>query len=233
MISTTHLSNAFIDVADTLVDNFDVIDFLHNLADHAAAVSGAGAVGILLADHQGVLRFMAASNEPGKLLELLQLQESEGPCLECYRTGAPVINADLASTTDRWPIFSPAALAAGFQSVHAFPMRLRERTIGTLNLFGREHMHFAPDEVRVVQALADVATISILQERTIAVAETLTEQLQSALNSRILIEQAKGAVAQRLGVSVDEAFTAMRSEARSSGMRLVDVAAGLISADNS
>ena len=232
MISTTHLSTAFVDVADTLVDEFDVIDFLHNLTDHAAAVSGAGAVGILLADHQGVLKFMAASNEAARLLELFQLQESEGPCLDCYRTGAPVVNADLSGALGRWPVFAPAALAAGFQSVHAFPMRLRERTIGTLNLFGRDHMHFAPDEVRVVQALADVATIAILQERSIAIAETLTEQLQSALNSRIVIEQAKGAVAERLGVSVDEAFVVMRSQARSSGIRLVDVAAALLGDSN-
>jgi GAF domain-containing protein len=224
MISNAQLSSVFVDVADTLVDDFDLVDFLHTLTDHAAAISGAAAVGLVLADHRGALRFMAASNESGKALELFQLQNHEGPCLDCYRQKQPVVNADLREAHDRWPQFAPRAISAGFLSVHAFPMRLRHEVLGALNLFGAADTRFEPDEIRVVQALADVATISILQERAIADAEQLSEQLQVALNSRIVIEQAKGALAHRHGCSVDEAFTMMRTEARTNRRRLVDVA---------
>ena len=224
MISTERLADVFVEVADTLVADFDLVDFLHKLTDHAAAISGAGAVGLLLTDHTGHLRFMAASNETGKMLELFQLQHDEGPCLDCYTNGTPVINADLATAHDRWPAFAPAALAAGFHSVHAFPMRLRETMIGALNIFGRADAAFDDNEVRMVQALADVATIALLQERAIAHADLLTEQLQGALNSRVVIEQAKGALAQLEGTTPADAFELLRSEARSSQRRLVEVA---------
>jgi len=228
MISHERLSDLFVEVADTLVTDFDVVDFLHNLTDHAAAVSGAEAVGLLLADHHGQLRYMAASNETGKMLELFQLQNAEGPCLDCFNSGTPVVNADLDTAEDRWPRFAPAARAAGFQSVHAFPMRLRGQTIGALNLFGRSDSEFADNDVRVVQALADVATIALLQERSITRADALTEQLQGALNSRIVIEQAKGALAQQEGTGTADAFALLRSRARSSQRRLVDVAAEVL-----
>ncbi|MBF4766180.1 GAF and ANTAR domain-containing protein [Nocardioides agariphilus] len=224
MISTTHLSSVFVEVADTLVADFDLVDFLHTLTDHAAAISGAEAVGLVLADHRGALRFMAASNESGKALELFQLQNHEGPCLDCYRLQHPVVNADLRQAQERWPQFAPRAIAAGFLSVHAFPMRLRNEVIGALNLFGTEDNRFEPDDVRVVQALADVATISILQDRAVADAEQLSAQLQVALNSRIVIEQAKGALAQQRGCTVDQAFEMLRTEARSTRRRLVEVA---------
>ncbi|MEP6817140.1 MAG: GAF and ANTAR domain-containing protein [Marmoricola sp.] len=224
MISTEHLSDLFVELADTLVADFDLVDFLHNLTDHAAAVSGAGAVGIMLADQRGSLQFMAASNANGRLLELHQLEYSEGPCLDCFSSREPVVNADLANAADRWPHFAPRAIEAGYQSVHAFPMRLRDKAIGALNLFGSADTDFEPADVLVVQALADVATIAILQERSIFRAEVLTEQLQGALNSRVVIEQAKGAVAKVAGVSVDEAFNLLRARARSTQQRLVEVA---------
>ena len=228
MISNERLTELFVEVADTLVADFDIIDFLHTLTDHAAAVSGAEAVGLMLADHHGQLRYVAASNETGKMLELFQLQNQEGPCLDCYSSQAPVVNADLSSANDRWPNFAPKAIAAGFQSVHAFPMRLRGTTIGALNLFGHADVEFEELDVRVVQALADVATIALLQERAIARSEALTEQLQGALNSRIVIEQAKGALAQTEGSSPAEAFELLRAEARSSRRRLVDVASDVL-----
>ncbi len=229
MISTDRLSDLFVDVADTLVDDFDLVDFLVTLCEHATLVSGADAVGIVLTDHRGELRFMAASNETGRSLELLQLQSEEGPCLDCVRNRAPVVNTDLGHATDLWPRFAPLALELGFGSVHAFPLRLREEVIGALNLFSAREMRFEPDETRVVQSLADVATIAILQERSLARAEALTEQLQGALNSRIVIEQAKGALARIEGITVDEAFDLMRARARSSRQRLVDVAAAVLS----
>jgi GAF domain-containing protein len=228
MISTTRLAHAFVEMADTLVADFDVIDFLHSLTDHAAAVSGADAVGLVLTHHHGALRFTAASNESGKALELFQLQNAEGPCLDCVRLKVPVVNADLAQAESQWPVFAPAAVTAGFSSVHAFPMRLRDEVIGALNLFAHARMRFDVDEARVVQSLADIATIALLQERSIARAESLTEQLQGALNSRIIIEQAKGALATRHDVSVDQAFEMMRRRARTERRRLSDVARGVL-----
>lgn len=224
MISVTDLSEFFVEVADALVDDYDFVEFLHDLTVKAAAVSGADAVGLVLSDHRGRVRFMAASNETGKLLELFQIQNDEGPCLDCVTSGTPIVNADLAGASDRWPAFAPLAIEAGFQSVHAFPMRLRDKVIGALNLFGTEDSRFEPDDVRVVQALADVATIAILHERNLSQAEVLTEQLQGALNSRIVIEQAKGALAQAEGISPADAFGVLRSRARSHNERLVDVA---------
>jgi GAF domain-containing protein len=231
MISTDRLADLFVDVADTLVDDFDLIDFLVTLCEHATLVSPADAIGIVLTDHHGQLRFMASSNESGRDLELFQLQADEGPCLDCVRSKLPVVNADLATAGDLWPTFAPLAIGAGFRSVHAFPMRLREEVIGALNLFSMEQMRLDPQEVRVVQSLADVATIAILQERSIARAEALTEQLQGALNSRIVIEQAKGALARTQGISVDEAFEVLRRQARSQRQRLVDVATAVLASE--
>jgi GAF domain-containing protein len=228
MISTAHLSDLFVEVADTLVDDFDLVLFLQSLSQHVAVVGEASAVGLMLADHRGELRFMAASNESGEMLDLLQLQAHEGPCLECFVAGEQVVNADLAGARERWPVFAPAALSAGFSAVHAFPMRLRDTVIGTINAFSADPAVLGGDERRVIQGLADIATIAILQERSIARAEALTEQLQGALNSRIVIEQAKGALARTEGVSVDEAFEILRSRARSNRQRLVDTAAEVL-----
>jgi GAF domain-containing protein len=224
MIATERLLDLFVEVADTLVDDFDLIDFLHNVADHTAAISGASSVGLLLADQNQQLQFMAASSQGARHLELFQIQNAEGPCLDCFRTREPVIVPDLNAAADRWPRFAAQAVATGIHSVHAFPMRLRERTIGALNVFGSTARPLEPDDVKVIQALADVATIALIQEQALVAAETLTEQLQGALNSRIVIEQAKGVVARSLGVNVNEAFEVMRSHARRNHLRLTDLA---------
>ncbi|WP_175047859.1 GAF and ANTAR domain-containing protein [Microlunatus speluncae] len=224
MISTEQLADVFVDVADTLVDDFDLIDFLHKLADHAAAISGAASVGLMLADHTDQLSFVASSSAAAQHLELIQLQNDEGPCLDCFRNRTPVIVSDLSAALERWPKFAPLAMAAGLNAVHAFPMRLRDRTIGAMNIFGAVAQPLEPRDVQVIQALADVATIAIIQERSIARAETLTEQLQGALNSRIVIEQAKGSIAQALGLSVDQAFEVLRTRARRNELRLTDLA---------
>jgi GAF domain-containing protein len=224
MIRIERLADVFVDVADTLVKDFDVIDFLHTVAAHAAEITGTSAAGLMLSDADGRLHYMGASDEEVGLLELFQVQNDEGPCLDCYRTGEAVVELDLAQDPPRWPAFAPRALAAGIRSVHAFPMRVRERVIGALNVFGADRGALSSDEARVVQALADVATIAILQERALHQAEILTEQLNYALNSRIVIEQAKGAVARTFGVSVDEAFEIIRGHARSDRVRLTDLA---------
>jgi GAF domain-containing protein len=223
-VSVGRVAQAFVEIADTLVDEFDVIEFLQLVTARTSEVANMSAAGLLLADHQGRLQFMAASDERAHLLELFQLQAHEGPCQDCYRQGVPVVNTDLDGAGERWPQFAPRAVAAGFRSVHAFPMRLRKQTIGTLNLFGTAPGRIEPADVHVVQALADVATIGLLQEQTIRRAETLSEQLQGALTSRIIVEQAKGAIAQSRGCTVDEAFQILRTYCRRHGLRMGEVA---------
>jgi GAF domain-containing protein len=224
-VTAERLAKTFVEVSDTLVDEFDLIDFLHTLAVRTVELVGAGAAGLLLADQRGRLEFIAASDENTKLLELFQVQNSEGPCFDAFRTAKPVRNADLRGAVGQWPQFAPRAAAAGFLSVHAFPLRLRTEVIGALNVFGtRPGGVLDLADVPIVQALADVAAIALLQERTIRRGEILTEQLQGALNSRIVIEQAKGAVAQAHQISVDEAFRLIREYARRNNRRLSDIA---------
>lgn len=224
MIMPEQVADIFVEVADTLVDEFDLVDFLHNLTDHIAVICGGNTtVGLMLVDHDESLHYMASSSDSARHLELHQLQYSEGPCMDCFQTHAPVIENDLRQVVDKWPRFVPVAAAAGVGSVHAFPMRLRTRVIGTINVFGEGTGLLDPIDSRVIQAMAEIATIAILQERSIASAELLTEQLQGALNSRIVIEQAKGALSRQHGVSVDEAFRLLRQHARSHQLHLVDL----------
>jgi GAF domain-containing protein len=224
-VSVERLATIFVEVADTLVDDFDLLDFLQMVTERAAGLVDAAAAGLMLADQRGRLEFMAGSDENVRLIELFQLQNQEGPCLEAFHSGQPVINVDLAAATHRWPLFAPRAVATGFLTVHAFPLRLRDQVIGALNIFGGARgVKLTGTEVPIVQALADVAAIGILQERAIRRGEELTEQLQGALNSRIVIEQAKGAIAQSRGVTVDEAFTLIRAYARSHNRQLTDLA---------
>lgn len=232
-VSRRRLAEVFVEVADTLVDEFDLIEFLQLVTARTAKLLQAGAVGLLLADQHGELQFMASSNEATKLLELFELQHDEGPCLEAFRTGVAVSTADLSAANERWPLFAPRAIAAGFGSVHAMPMRLRGEVLGAWNLLGTEVGALEPVDVRIVQALVDVATIGLLQERSIRRGEMLTEQLQGALSSRVVIEQAKGALAQIHGISVDEAFHRLRSYSRRNGRRLSEVAQSVVSQDRS
>lgn len=229
MIAAERLAEVFVEVADTLVDEFDLIEFLQMLAKHTSDLFDARAAGLLLADHRGRLNVMAASDERSELLELFQVQAGEGPCQDCFTSGTAVVNADLATAEDRWPRFAPRAVAAGYRSVHAFPLRLRGHTYGALNLFGTDTGQMDPSEVRVVQALADVATIGMLQQRAIQRGDDLTEQLQGALNSRVVIEQAKGVLAQIHTITPDEAFDMLRKYCRSKNLSLGDVANQVIS----
>ncbi|MEU8789389.1 GAF and ANTAR domain-containing protein [Streptomyces sp. NPDC048643] len=222
------LAKTFVELADNLVADFDLIDFLRLLTDRSVAMLDAAAAGVLLADRDGELRVMAASNEQVRLLELFQLQNDEGPCLECFRTGTPVIVTDLGAETARWPRFATAARASGFGAVQALPMRLRDEVVGALNIFRAAPGPFDPGAAPLAQALADVATISLLQQRTAHRSNALNEQLQNALNSRVLIEQAKGKLAERQGINMEEAFTALRRYARSHNRRLSDVARAFI-----
>jgi GAF domain-containing protein len=229
VVSAERLAAIFVEVADTLVDDFDLIDFLHMLTDRATDLVGAAAAGLVMADTRDRLEYMAGSDENVKLVELFQLQNREGPSLDAFRTGQAVINIDLGRATRRWPRFAPRAAAAGFASVHAFPLRLRHQIIGAMTVFGDSRGgDFAGADVSIMQALTDVAAIGLLQERAIHRGEILTEQLQGALNSRIVIEQAKGAVAQARGITVDEAFTLIRGHARRHHRKLTELAHAIV-----
>jgi len=222
-VSPESLATLFVEVADTLVDEFDVVEFLQMLTRRVADLFPSGEVGLLLTDHRDRLNFMAASDESARLMELFQLQYGDGPCLDAFRTGRPVTNVNLAAAAGKWPQFAPRAAHAGFQSVHAFPLRLRKEVIGAMGVFGSA-TELDEKDTLIVQSLADVAVIGLLQERAIHRGEVLTGQLQGALNSRILIEQAKGIVAQAHGVSPDDAFALVRDFARRNNRRLGEVA---------
>jgi hypothetical protein len=222
------LSDTFIELADTMVADFDVIDFLHLLTDRSVVLLSASAAGVMLADPRGELRVAASSNEAAGLLELFQIQNDQGPCLDCFRTGQPVTAADLAGPGQQWPRFAAAATGSGFRAVEALPMRLRDQVIGALNLFRVAAGPFDPAELRIGQALADVATIGLLHERNVRRSETVAEQLQGALNSRVVIEQAKGKLAERRSINMDQAFVLLRDYARNSNQRLTDVARNFV-----
>jgi transcriptional regulator with GAF, ATPase, and Fis domain len=221
------LADVLVEMADTLVDDFDVIDFLHVLAERCVQLLGVSAAGILLTDQRETLQLVAASSERTRLLELFQLQTDQGPCVDCFTTGRPVSVSDLRCA-GRWPQFTAAAAEVGFISVHALPMRLRTEVIGALNFFGIEAGALNEDKLRAGKALADVATIGLLQQRAIRSRDTLTDQLQNALNSRVLIEQAKGILAERLQVDLDQAFALLRRSARNRNRRLSEVAQSVV-----
>lgn len=223
------LTHAFVELADTLVDEFDALDFMHTLTERAVLLLDADAAGLIISDQRGALQVVASTSHEARVLEVFQVQNEEGgPCVECCRTGDPLVNLDVDEVADRWPQFRQACLTAGFGSSHALPMRLREQTIGALNLYCVERSVLSPDDVSLGQALADIATIGLMQERVIRQQEILSEQLQTALNSRVLIEQAKGALAERVGIDVDEAFNRLRAHARRTSQPLTRVAGGIL-----
>jgi ANTAR domain/GAF domain len=235
MADQQRLGRVFVELADTLVTDFDVVEFMTVLAHRCVELLGAREAGVVLADERGVLRSVASSHESARLLDLFELQNQEGPCLDCFRTGEQVRNHSLAPPDDRWPRFAAEARRLGFATVHALPMRLRGQVIGAVNVFASDTPALTSSEIDVGQALADVATVGLLQERSLREARLLNEQLQGALNSRIVIEQAKGMLAERLDVEMDAAFETLRTYARSTNQKLGDVAhavvAGTLSAN--
>ncbi|MDX6226290.1 MAG: hypothetical protein QOE64_2666 [Frankiales bacterium] len=222
------LAAVFVSLADTLVDDYDVVDLLDQLVRACVDLLGVTAAGLLLDDQHGHLRVVASSGEAPHLLEVFQLQNDEGPCLDCVRSGVEVITGDLATQSERWPLFAPAAIEAGFRSVVAVPMRLRNETIGGLNLFDAWPNVLGAEDRRLAQALADVATIGILQQRSTHRSTMLVEQLQHALNSRVVIEQAKGVLAERNDLEMGAAFDLLRGHARANNAKLTDVANSIV-----
>jgi hypothetical protein len=228
MARETLLARTFVELADTLVDDFDVVDLLTLLADRCVDVLDVAAAGLMLASPAGALQVIASSSDAMRVLELLEEQAEEGPCPDCFRSGEPILNERLEGTAERWPRFTPHALEAGFVVVSAIPMRLRGETIGALNMFRTDVGEMREADMVAAQAFADVATIAILQNRAVHEAQVVAEQLTEALNTRVAIEQAKGVVAERRSVDVAEAFTRLRSFARNHNLRLSDVARDVV-----
>jgi GAF domain-containing protein len=218
----------FVELADTMVADFDVVEFLHRLSLRCVELLDCVEAGLLLADAAGALRVMASSSERSDALDLLQCQNEEGPCFESYERGRPVFSADLEADAGRWPAFAPMALHKGFRSVQAVPMRVRGETVGALNLFRAAAGRLADRDMPLAQGMADIAAIALLQERTVRESRDVVQQLQGALISRVVIEQAKGVLAERSHIGVDAAFARLRAHARDHNRRLGDVARELI-----
>jgi len=227
-VTQQRLLETFVKLADTLIDDYDVVDLLQVLVDTCRDVLDTTAAGILLADSRGELEVVASTSEASRLVEIMQLSAEQGPCIESYRSGRSVSVPDIEVSKDEWWQFRGSALAQGFRSMDALPLRLRDTTIGTLNLLRSESGAAPEDTIRAAQAFADVATIGILHERTLRESAILSEQLQAALNSRIVIEQAKGVISHTRGVSIDDAFALMRQYARSHSVGLSIVAARIV-----
>jgi GAF domain-containing protein len=215
---------SLVEMADTLVDDYDVVDLLTGLADRCVNLLGVSAAGVMLVSPEGSLGLVASSSEAMRLLELFELQAQEGPCLDAFRSGQRVEHEDLESGSGRWPSFSAAALKADFRSALALPLRLREATLGALNLLSVTRAPMGEADVIVARAFADLATLSIVQHRATAEAQRLNEQLSGALTSRVVIEQAKGVISERASVDLAEAFSRLRNYARNSNLRLTNVA---------
>lgn len=222
------VSAAFVSIANSLVDDFDVSELLTQLATDCVELLDISAAGLLLADERGVLHVAGASSDDTRDLELFQLQRDQGPCLDCYHSGAAVLVDDLAAVTDRWPQFAAAARAVGFVAVHAVPMRLRQSVLGTLGLFSSRPGAMTESDLSLAQALAHVASIALVTEKAASDQAIINGQLKAALTSRIVLEQAKGLLAQTGGLDMDHAFTALRQYSRNHGLRLSDVAEALI-----
>ena len=222
------LAHAFVGLADTLVADYDVIELAQQLIDNSMTLLPIAAAGIVLADLHGELRVFASSSEHTRLLELLQLEADVGPCLLAYRTGTAVLVDDLGVDPQRWPAFAERASNYNYRSVSALPLRLRDERVGALNLFRTEVGALSSTDVAIGQALADVAAIGILHQRILTQSEVVNQQLQSALNSRVIIEQAKGVIAERGSVDMDGAFGLLRAYARGTQQRLADLARAVV-----
>lgn len=222
------LLRTFATLADTLVEGYDVVELLQLLVDSCQQLLDTTAAAILLADADGELDVIASTSEASRLVELIQIGAEAGPCVESFNTGTFVSVPDISDSPGRWSRFRDGAIAQGFASVHAVPMRLRDTRIGTLNLLRDSVGELDPDDRAAAQAFADVATIGILHERSIHESHVLAEQVEHALQSRVVIEQAKGVVAHTRGVPIEEAFTLIRAYARANRIGISQVAARLV-----
>ncbi len=217
-----------VELADNLVDDFDLIEVLTMLCNRCVETIDVDASGVMLLSPAGELQYVASSSESMRILELYQIQANEGPCMDCFGSGEAIVDCQLREALERWPNFAPRALDVGFQSVYCLPMRLRGRVIGALNFFRREVASLDSNDVVVAQGLADVATIAILQHQSSVDAKVLNSQLSKALNSRIIIEQAKGMIIQATRCDVDQAFSRLRTHARNHNEGLTALATAVV-----
>lgn len=224
----TELLDTLVSLVDTMVDDYDIIEFLHGLAERCVALLRVSEAGIMLVAPDGRLQYAASSAEQMRLMELFEIQIDEGPCLDAYRSGLPVMSVSPDDADRRWPQFAPHARAAGFASIAAVPLRLRDIRIGALNLFSATPIQLGDDDLRLAQVMADIATIGILHQRALQDSETLSAQLTVALSSRVVIEQAKGIIGERLHIGVDDAFHMLRSFARKHERPLGECARGVV-----
>ena len=227
MSRETLVVRSLVEMADTLVDDFDIVELLTGVADRCVELLGVSAAGVMLASPQGSLRLIASSSEAMRVVELFELQAQEGPCLDAYRTGERVEHENLR-VGSRWPRFATVAVEAGFQSAFALPLRLRDTTIGAMNLFSLEEAPMGEEDVLVARAFADLAALSVVQHGVAAETQRVNEQLTQALESRVVIEQAKGVIFERAGIDMAESFNRLRSYARANNIRLTDVAQAAI-----
>jgi GAF domain-containing protein len=218
------LVDTFVTLTDSLVSDYDVVELLQSLVDNAAQLFDAQAAGILLANPQRELEVVASTSERSSFIGLLQLEAGEGPCVEAFFTGETVSVENTEEMQRRWPHFAAISQQLGYASVHSIPLRLRDTTLGSMNLFRDTTGELNATDAVAARALTDVATISILQQRTAEHAVLVQTQLQHALNSRVAIEQAKGFLAHTHQVDLDTAFTMLRSYARSNGTRIAETA---------
>jgi GAF domain-containing protein len=229
MSKEREVMRALVEVADTIVDDYDVVEFLHRLAARCVAILDVDEAGVMLADTTRTLRYVASSSEQMRLVELLELQHEQGPCLDAFREGIVTVSKQTQEAEERWPQFGTHARAAGLVSLAGVPMRLRDDRIGALNLFSRRPGGLTEEDQHIAQALADIATIGVLQARAIHDGHVVTAQLQTALESRVAIEQAKGILAEYMAISVDDAFRLLRTYARANNLKLTDAARRVVS----
>ena len=222
------ITQAFVQLADTLVDDYDVVDLMHVLAERSVGLLEADDAGILLQDGRGNLVAVASTSHEAEMVELFVVQNVDGPCRDCIRTGDRVVNVGIDEAARRWPKFVEKVRGIGFVSTHAFPLRLRSEVVGAINLFCRTDTVLDSEAIAVAQGLADIATIGLLHQRAIRHHEVLSEQLHTALNSRIVIEQAKGVLAERADIDVGAAFNLMRDYSRRGHHLLLDTAQEVI-----
>lgn len=223
------LLRALVDLTATLVADYDVVAVLEDLTGYCVDLLAVDAAGLVLADERGALQVMSSSTDHAHELELLQLRSQEGPCVEAYRSCASVDAGDLARHGHRWPRFAARARELGIHGVHALPLCCRTSALGALNLFATTPRELPAADLQAAQALADVATTVLLQQRTLDEAHRVTEQLQTALDNRVIIEQAKGSLSERGGISADEAFARLRRYARARSLKVTDVAHAVMS----
>lgn len=219
---------AFVELSNDLVDDYDMVDMLSQLTTNCASLLDVASAGLLLADARGVLHVVATSSERTHHLEVFQLQRDEGPCLDCYHGGEAILVPDVDDKEDRWPQFCEAARIVGFKSVHALPMRLKDNVLGTLGLFGEEVGSLGTEDLALAQALVHVASVAIVNEKSASDRETINSQLQHALTSRIVVEQAKGVIAHAGDLEMADAFTVLRRYARDHSRKLSEVAGAVV-----